>query len=444
LRAVLAPTGLALCVACRFGGEADGDPAASTIPTARARKGEFRVTVEEVGVLRARSSTTVKPAFWGRIAKLVPEGTNVAAGEPIIWLETTDLEAQLGRADQDLESARNELSKQLERVDMQRKGTALQLAESEAKRRFNEAKLDTKRREEADAARQAAAGLVPATVWETRKRELREAELEDDRARLQHEQQLEDVRLRERQLDADRQQAERRFADSKTHRDEIARRLENAVMKAPAPGRVHYPETWVRGTSDMRPIRVADMVGPWGDAVELPDLSTLEVRSQVDESLTGRVAPGLPAEVRLTALGDVVLEARVASVDLLAVPRSKSEGAGYAADRKAASEQVVVPLTLRLERGDDRLQPGMTTTVSYVLEVLSDAVWIESDAIFGGDDRPIVFVRANGGHEEREVTLGPESGGRVVVRSGLSAGDEVYLGDPREERRDAAAGGRRS
>ena len=82
-----------------------------------------------------------------------------------------------------------------------------------------------------------------------------------------------------------------------------------------------------------------------------------------------------------------------------------------------------------------RQRRGMTVAVSYVLEDLPDAVSVPDNAVFGSAQAPLAFVAAGKGWEERAVRLGPTSGGRVVVLEGLKAGEQVSLGDPRQEPR---------
>jgi multidrug resistance efflux pump len=419
---------------CQFGGRAPEADAPRAIPLARAQRGTFREVVEEVGVIRARATTDVKAPFHGRVLRLVPEGTTVAEGDPILTMDTSELERRLEREQADFRAAESELEKQLERIASQERSITLARAQTAANLRFEEAKLASARAAEQDAARRAEAGLVPTSTRDRARQALREAELEHERARLKREQQDEDVRLKQRQLETDRRQADRRFARARERLAQVQRDVERGVVRAPTAGQVFYPVRWFQGSSDERKLRPGDQVSPWDDRIlQIPDRSTMEVRSQVDETLMSRVVTGTRAEVRLTALEGLVTGASVSGLGPVAIRRSRSEAAGFSDQQEAAGEQVVIPVTLQLDALDDRLQQGMTASVTYVLRVIEDAVSLPVDAVLGGADAPRVYVKTASGIDERGVELGPTSGGRVVVTAGLRGGEEVYLGDPRTE-----------
>jgi multidrug efflux pump subunit AcrA (membrane-fusion protein) len=427
----LAPVlALVLLTSCRFGPMTAG-PGTELPPTAPATRSDFALVVEEVGVLRARASVGVAPPFWGKILEVAPEGQVVAAGDVVFRLDTVDLERRLERAEADARAARSQLDKALERIALQRQQTLVDVARSEAEERFAEKKLQTAEDEATDADRQLALALISERAADEKRRALRQQRLETEQARLRHRRKEEEILSRERQLEVDRHQAERRHAQVTRSFESLTRELAAAAVRAPADGTTFLPEVWLPGGSEPRKIRIGDQVGPWvGAVVELPDLTTLEVRTQVDEALYGRLREGLPARVAVPALAGLEVEASVSSIGGLALRRSASEGAGFAERVERDLEQVVFPVTLSLGGTDARLQPGLTVAVSYVLDTVPDAVSVPGDAVLGAAAEAHVFVARGTGWERRTVRLGPTSGGRVVVLDGLEGGELVYLGDP--------------
>jgi multidrug efflux pump subunit AcrA (membrane-fusion protein) len=404
------------------------------VPTARAEKGDFRVTIEEVGVLRAQRGERLMPQTWGMIETIVDDGAMVQKGDVVVQLDTTELQSHLSKLDADLEEARSQASKQLERVAFQQKSQALDLAVSKANRDFAERKLQSARKSAEDARRQHEKGLISAQAKDEKEQQLRLAELDSEKAGVAHERKLEEAASAAKGIEVEKRQAEATFKELAQQRELITSEIEKAKLVSPGSGRVFFGKRRYRGSTEERKPRVGDEVAPWyGSLAEIPDLSSIEVRSQLDETLLGRVPEGTPVEVEVGAVEGLVLTGRVARIDMLAVPRSRSEGGGFRGEAPSpeAIEQVVFPTTITVDSSDERLQPGMTVTVRYVLQTVPGAVSVPESAVFGSGGEAFVFVKSGRAPERREVSLGPGSAGRVVVTEGLGAGEEVYLGDPR-------------
>lgn len=72
------------------------------------------------------------------------------------------------------------------------------------------------------------------------------------------------------------------------------------------------------------------------------------------------------------------------------------------------------------------LRPDMFADITIHSDVIEDAIVIPAQAVIRSGERSQVFVVAEPGKfEPREVTLGIESDGKVVVISGLAGGEEV-------------------
>src|SRR5271157_1945809 len=86
----------------------------STIPTTLAKQGEFDIRISEVGKLDAKKSINVTSNTQGKIVKMVPEGTPVKQGEPIVWLDTSDIEKQIKDGETNLKNAEKDNEKNQE------------------------------------------------------------------------------------------------------------------------------------------------------------------------------------------------------------------------------------------------------------------------------------------------------------------------------------------
>src|SRR5436190_11423909 len=135
---------------CRFGGGGGGEE--SQLPVEKARAGEFRVTIEEVGVLRAISAHEIKAQRWGQVKKVLDDGTPVKAGEAVLWFDTAEIEQYVRVLDAELAESQGQMDKQAERMSFQEKSAQLDIAVSEANLAFEGKKLALARKSSEDAA----------------------------------------------------------------------------------------------------------------------------------------------------------------------------------------------------------------------------------------------------------------------------------------------------
>jgi multidrug efflux pump subunit AcrA (membrane-fusion protein) len=150
-------------------------------------------------------------------------------------------------------------------------------------------------------------------------------------------------------------------------------------------------------------------------------------------------APGQRATVRVDAMPDQVLPARVKSVAGVA-----SQADSWISDVKLYQTLVLI------EKEVPGLKPGMTAEVTIHVDGLADVLTIPLQAVVGGAEmgaKRQVFVKTAGGYEEREVTLGLYNDRVVEVKEGLAEGDEVVInpkvlmGDSKAKTRDGGGDG---
>ena len=119
-------------------GACAADPQLSAV----VQRGALTATVTASGTVRPLRSLTYRSPIPGRdteIRELAPEGTRVNEGDPIVRLDTTDLERERDRATQDLEQAR--IDAQVAEGEWEEAGAALKaVAEGEGALTVEEAK----------------------------------------------------------------------------------------------------------------------------------------------------------------------------------------------------------------------------------------------------------------------------------------------------------------
>jgi RND family efflux transporter MFP subunit len=367
-----------------------GGGVSSGAPLVSAQRGVFEITVETQGELQAVESRVVgrqRMNFWSpsQIVQLAPEGTVVEAGDFLVQLDTGEAERQLEQQQNALLNAQAELASTAatQASRMAELESALQNQEyayEQAKLRHEQMKYEAeiKRREQ---------------EIEFKKAELALGEARD--------------RIEAQKVIAE---AEHKKAELKVHQAELE--VKNAqealtamTITAPEPGLVVYRK--FRGEK----IKVGDSTWPGMELIELPDLSTMQVATRVNEVDVQLVALEQPVEVSVDAIAGARFEGKVTRIANLA---RKEEGAKV----KTFEVQVL------LESSDETLRPGMTARCRILTQRLEDVVHVPLDAIFEEDG--VNFVRLEGG-ERREVTLGPRNRDRVVVESGLEGGERIQL-----------------
>ncbi len=157
-----------------------------------------------------------------------------------------------------------------------------------------------------------------------------------------------------------------------------------------------------------------------GSVVTMVDFATLEVQAEVPETSLASVKLGADARIYLDAAPEKFYPGRVDRI-------------WPTANRTKATVEVRVAF---LER-DDKLRPEMGVRVVFAAAADPKAtapegalpqearILVPLDCIVRDGARPTVFVHESGVVRRRDVELGPERAGRVVVLKGLAAGEEV-------------------
>ncbi len=414
----------------------DRDEAWRSLPSVHATRGEFTVTIPEVGVLKAlRNATAISP-FYEKVLKLVPEETVVEEGDPVVWLDTAQFEEMMIRETAAFEAAKARLVKSLEqlRVDlvknkltMEQKEGDLEYARIEA--RFAGAKYNkVKRLVEAD--------VVAQRRLDEAENELRDKEFGLKKVEADFATTREDSRVKEQinkyeqiHAKADFERAERRFNKTKE-------RIDQAVVKAPAAGTVFYARVYKQ--SGYGKVQEGDQAYQGWALVNIPDLSEMLVKSQVGESNVGRISEEMPVRVQVDSFPDEEFAGRIETIGAMAIERYNSEGAGFI-DRQSIQERVF-ELTVRLDPTDEQLRPGSTCEVEIVTSTEQDAVSIPLDAVFRIEGEDVVFVVGEDGWEKRVVESGDRNRKNVIVTNGLEGDEELLLEKPKAEEDDEGQG----
>ena len=151
------------------------------------------------------------------------------------------------------------------------------------------------------------------------------------------------------------------------------------------------------------------LASPSDPLFTVADLSRVWIQADLPEAAIAKVRLGANAKVSVPAYPGETFTGRVGYV-----------GAGL------NKETRTVPARIEVANADGRLKPEMFATV--LIEVAGDkreSISLPEAAIVLMNSQPTVFVYEQGAYAMRQIEPGERVGGRVVLKSGLKAGEQV-------------------
>lgn len=181
-----------------------------------------------------------------------------------------------------------------------------------------------------------------------------------------------------------------------------------------------------------RRVEVGDYVTPGQPVIELVDATTLKVRAPAPAVDVPFLEIGAPVSIRVDAYPGEVFTGRLVRFGAELDPRARS-----------------LDVEAEIANRDGRLKPGMSARLEVPRRTIENAVLVPLEALVDLGEQRAVFVVADGVARRRVVELGPVVGERVVVLSGVAAGEPVVVdGEQRiadgQAVREAADAGQRA
>ncbi|HRQ64850.1 MAG TPA: HlyD family efflux transporter periplasmic adaptor subunit [Xanthomonadaceae bacterium] len=362
-----------------------------------AAHGDVPVTVRVTGSLESANTARLSPPpvtnIWNyTIAQLVPEGTEVRAGMPVVRFDASQLREQLQTAEAQLNEKRQELAQRRQQNAQTGEERTLETAQ-----RSMEAERALRKAEQPE---DLVAGI-----------EYSKLVIDRELTAYRDSRQAEKVGLaRAVNINAEaaiEAEVERLELDVARIRNE----MERMNLRAPRDGVMIVHSDWSgeKFTQNSR-IWAGQTVG------EIPDLTQMVAKVQVAERLAGELRVGQPARVQLDADPDRVFRGEVVRINPALRQRSRDSAA------------MVVDAEIAIADPDpDFMRPGMSLKAEVVTATLPAALRVPVRAVEIAGDGAFVRVRGAMGEQRRSVRLGARVGEEFVVEDGLSAGDRVWM-----------------
>uniref|UniRef100_UPI003566DD14 efflux RND transporter periplasmic adaptor subunit n=1 Tax=Stieleria sp. TaxID=2795976 RepID=UPI003566DD14 len=144
----------------------------------------------------------------------------------------------------------------------------------------------------------------------------------------------------------------------------------------------------------------------------MPNLSKMQVKVGVHESVVDRIEPGMDATV---SLPDLEMDATVYSVASVAQPTGWWTG-------NIVKYDCIIQLP-----SIAGLKPGMSAEVEVVMADYQDVLTVPVSAVLETETETLCWVMVDGKPQRRVITLGDSNDVFIIVEEGLREGEEVVL-----------------
>lgn len=193
------------------------------------------------------------------------------------------------------------------------------------------------------------------------------------------------------------EEGERQLSRRRANLKQVSELRDRRVLRAPFAGVILE-----------RPVDPGQTVSAESVIYRLADLSNPEVTAEVDETYAAEIRPDMEALVSLPGRPDT-LSAKVLHIEPRVDPATGARN-----------------IRLAVEGGPLNPPAGLTVTINFLVERRAQAISIPRAAIiYAGDKASVWIAGANGIVRERAITFIDWPAERVIVTSGIEAGERI-------------------
>jgi HlyD family secretion protein len=367
------------------------------------KQGQFKVEIEITGELEAKNSVKILGPTQLRdfriwqvvIQSMVDEGTVVKKGDWVANLDRSEFQTRFNEKQIELEKENAEF------VQIQL-DTTLQLREARDKLINLKYAVDEKK-----IVLEQSKYEPPATI--------KQAEINMEKAIREFEQAKENYKIKQRQNGEKMKEQSAELRKVQNEFTAMTQVMQAFTITAPEPGMVIYSKSpW-----DGKPIKAGSQINMWEPTVAtLPDLTKMMSKTYVNEVDVRKVIVGQLAEIGLDAYPEKKLTGKVMRV-------------ANVGEQRPNSDSKVFEVAIEIEGTDSTLRPSMTTSNKIIAKIINNVLFVPLECLHNqADTITYVFKREGIKTSKQEVVVGESNGSSVIVVSGLSAEDKIYLSRP--------------
>ena len=370
---------------------------ASNIPTYKVHRDNFLVSITESGEIRAKHSISISaPRIRGnlKIIYMVPEGTYINAGDTVVKFDPTEAITNLKDAQSKLDIAISDKNKLI--ADQKSQMTKLQSQLKAAELSYELSKLNLEQMKfEAEIKQQ-------------------EAKLNHEKNELSFNEAKQAVASQKIIQQSELSKVEVEVQQKRNDLERAKRDLAMLTLTSPAKGLVVYQTNWSTG----RKMAIGDTPWPGMSVISLPDLSSMESVTFVNEVDVSRVKKGQKVLVTLDAFQDSTFNGVISSV------------ASLGRDKDRNSKIKVFEIDVDIKSQSPILKPGMTSSNKIIMNEIPNVIYVPQESVFEKDGKKVVYVKNGSGFDAQDVNVGDKSENYIVIKKGLHQNEEVSLRDP--------------
>ena len=438
------------------------------------RKAELRIVVTERGNMESVETVdgiceVQSPTGQVKIIQLVPEGTKVKQGEIVCTFDSADIQKNISQQQVKVSQAESKVETTLQELEIAKNKAATDVKKAWVDHEL--AKLDKEKYEKGDYPIEVE--VISSSISQTgsqaeSKKNVMEQTQELVKKGFRTPQQLRAAELEYKQFESALKSAQRKKSvkeeyDRKRKNMELSSKveqtqgdyvraqgtskaniikvetenmsakatyeieqrlleqyesqLEKCEIKAAQDGVVAYAnEPWYDSS---RQIREGAQVFNRQKIFSLPDMSHMQVKLSIHESMIKKVKEGQLAEIRIDAFPQMVLRGKVKTVSQLA-DSNRSFMSGGAKEYTSIVTIENMP--------EEELRPGMTAEVRVMVKTLSQVMVVPLGAVAERKGLHYAFVEGKeGAIERRQIKVGDSNEKVIQVLEGLSEGEPVVL-----------------
>jgi len=354
------------------------------------------ITVNASGELESKTTAIIAPPSVSRmwqypIKRIAPENTQVKKGDFLIAFDDKkirdrmiDKQANLNRAIKELEN------KELKEIEVEQE-LILAIAEKEMMHEKAERKaniLDNSRSEN-----ERKKSIIDFTIATN--------DLFLARKKLEFHKSNKLLNIKQMSSKVDR---------LKNEVNELKHDITRLNVKSPIDGMIIY-----RSNSQSEKPAAGENVQFGQPVMEIAVIEEMQLKAQVAEPDSGKVAVGQRVEITLDGTQEIVIEGQIETLGRVF------------RDKSFQDKRRIFDVIISFDSTDPRLRPGMTARVDIVTQELTDQLTLPAHAISYENGQHHVTKVTSLGTEIIDINVKTVNGNKVIIDQGLDKGDEVAL-----------------
>jgi HlyD family secretion protein len=362
-----------------------------------AQRVDFPLIISATGTLEAVRSVSISPPQIRRerrfkLMRMIDEGTVVSEGDFLMEFDTSDISSRLRDETANFQSVQEERQKKRSDSDIQLKNLKLSLEQAKSDLEKLEVKLSSQ------------VDLISGI-------EIEKIRIQRDAAKIKVDFLEKKVKYQTESGQLDLQISRSNESHYRSRMDDLMDAMDSYTVRAPVSGVVIYKRDWNNEAK-----QVGSNIFAMDTVMEIPDLSSIRAKVQIDEIDSGKVKMGQDANITVDAVQGRSFGGEVTSIG------SILKQASFDRPQKVNDTYVEIK-----DADTKMLRPGMNLKAQIRVGEYKQVVVIPLSSIQERDGRSFVQVwqPQTKSFDWREIQLRTNDGMTAVVESGLNAREKI-------------------